>query len=181
MGELEQPLRSLADQLQSHLGALIGLAEHGGTGLHQHVPLREVRGFLSDIDIGDVADRGLQVRLIRRQRRAGEVQAALLGAVFSAHGRHVLDRRGDRAQREAGASEAGHTRRRYCPDTGARVRQRRLRHRDRLAGAQLVIGVYAEGLTRRGGEQGHAVEGLRSQVRQLALELGELVIVVGFV
>jgi len=54
------------EQLESGLGALVGLGEHGRTGLDQDVPASELGGFLGDIDIDDAAVGGFEIGLVHR-------------------------------------------------------------------------------------------------------------------
>ena len=52
---------SLSDEGECDLWRLVGLSEHGGTGLGEHLSLGEFRRFSSDVDIDDAVDVAVDV------------------------------------------------------------------------------------------------------------------------
>src|SRR5262249_30012054 len=91
---------TLLEQPERDLRALVRLGQHRGAGLHQDVPAGELGRLLGDVHVADTAVGGFEVRLVGREDRGGEAEAALLGAVGGAHRRDVLDRGGDVRQGE---------------------------------------------------------------------------------
>ena len=55
---LNQTSIILLEEAEGSSGRTVSLGEHGGTGLNQGIPSRELRGFLRYVHIGDAAISG---------------------------------------------------------------------------------------------------------------------------
>src|SRR5262249_32092374 len=68
---------ALSEELQRHLGRLVGLGQHGGACLNENVVASQSGRFIGHVYVDDPAVRRLQVRLINGQQLRGEAEPTL--------------------------------------------------------------------------------------------------------